>query len=169
MKVEKSIVSLFMIKNYNVKQISCGCLDGKTSGTVRKHQATYNSQSFFWGLGNDKQSLWDQMFMNVVILIKILLIPAELIHGFFPQSGISSRASETLIDKDTSNLFTQDEENRVHRFWNGKLVQKKQLLITELYNSSWDVKVAVTSIMLTFSQISRVPPGLLSEKECLWP
>lgn len=63
----ESIVSLFMIKNYNVKQISCGCLwllGKKHLERCEKHQATYNSQSFSEVLGNDKQSLWDQMFMR---------------------------------------------------------------------------------------------------------
>lgn len=98
---------LFMIKNYNVKQISCVCpwLQEKHLEHCEKYQATYNSQSFFWGLGNDKQSLWDQMFLNA-ILINILFIPSGLIDGFFFSLGYFFLALATLIDKYTRNLFT---------------------------------------------------------------
>lgn len=108
MKV-KSIVYPFMIKNYNVKQISCGCpwLQEKHLEYCKKYQATYKSQSFYWGLRNDKQGLWDQMFLDAVILVKILLIPSGLMDGFslsyfFP-------ASVTLTDKHIRDLLTWDK------------------------------------------------------------
>ena len=124
MKV-KSIVSLFVIKNYNAKQISCGCLwlwGKKHLEHCEKHQATYNSQSFFWGLENDKQSLWDQMFMNVVILIKIFLIPAGLIRGFPPRPPplvFLPELQQLSLIKILAICLPKMRDNRVHRFWKG--------------------------------------------------
>lgn len=36
----------------------------------KKHQATYKSQSCYWGRGNDKQSLGDQMFLDAVFWLR---------------------------------------------------------------------------------------------------
>lgn len=49
----------------------------------KKYQATYRSQSFYGSLGNDKQSLGDQMFLDTVIVFKIFLMPSGLINNFF--------------------------------------------------------------------------------------
>lgn len=103
----RSITYSFMIKNYNVKQISCGCPDFRKNiwKIVRNTRPpTNHRQSFYWGSGNDKQSLWDQMFLDAVILTKMILhfTPSGLIdlknHSFL--------ASVTPIDKNTRDIST---------------------------------------------------------------